>query len=193
MHRTTCAQSGKWKNAAQPLLGATTGLGGDGLWNASVGAAGKAFVENDNADAAWMWFWRKVQNRNKKERSLSQTLDILRSAHYIIRGTYIARFTLFRLSWNTRAWGNPGYWPFLEICRVLSPKTSDSYPFASGKTRGLWIDFDLITGIHLCLDTYNTWSNLNLKFMSFPGKTWFGGMFLSVLRLWVTLEEGCNK
>ena len=53
LYRTICAQSGKWKNTTQLLPEATTGLGGGGLWNASVGGAaavGKAFVENDRAD-----------------------------------------------------------------------------------------------------------------------------------------------
>ena len=53
LYRTICAQSGKWKTAAQPLPEATTGLGGGGLWNANVGAgSGKAFVENASADGA---------------------------------------------------------------------------------------------------------------------------------------------
>ena len=93
MYRMVCAQNDKWKNAVQPLPESTTGLGGDGLSNASVGATGtrKAFMENDSTDAAGIWFWRKVQNRNETKRSLSQTLDILRSAHYI---------TGLGLTWN---------------------------------------------------------------------------------------------
>ena len=59
---------------------ATTGLGGNGLWNTSV-AAGKDFLENDNADGEEnVVLTKRIET---KRNALSRTLDILPSARHI--------------------------------------------------------------------------------------------------------------